>query len=125
MRTDARLISYTPLVGVDGSGEPRFGVNIVAALMPACQVGEPSRRRQDDAAADQVRADLLVTLPRRVFEAAGRLPATGDRVVVKPDAWMAEPRVGDVLAFTESGGLIRLELSERVDLRGGVGGGGA
>jgi hypothetical protein len=119
MLANARMIAYTPVTGVDGNGEPRFGVNAVAALMPACQIAEPARRRVDSPDADQVQADMLVTVPRRVFEAANRLPATGDRVVVQPDGLMAVRRQGDVLGFKESGAYLVLSLAERVDQRGG------
>lgn len=123
MNTNARLISYMPVVNRLGNGEPVFGINAVAALMPECQIHEPSRRRQDTTSADAVQADMIVTLPRRIFEAAGRRPGVGDRAVLQTIGLLSQTRQGDVVEVRDAAGapgMIVLTLHERVDNRGGA-----
>lgn len=124
MLTNARLISYTPLEHTNGRGEPVYGVNLAGALMPDCQITEPTRRRVDDPAADQVQADMLVTVPRRLFEVAGKSPSTGDRLVVRTGGLLPQDRQGDVVEVRDADGRsVVLSVKERTDRRGGTGGG--
>jgi hypothetical protein len=122
MIANARLISHTPLKAPDGRGEPVFGLNTVGAVMPACQVVEPARRRVDDQSADTVQADMVVIVPLAAF--GGVVVGTGDRVAVRMDGLLGCMRTGDVLGVRRrDGSVIELSLTERVDLAETAGGG--
>lgn len=115
MIVNARLMAHTPLKAPDGRGEPVFGLNTVAAVMPACQVVEPARRRVDDQSADTVQADMVVIVPLAAF--GGSVVGTGDRFVVRMDGLMGCTRTGDVVWIRQRDGrVIEVSLSERVDL---------
>lgn len=120
MIANARLISHTPLKAPDGRGEPVFGLNTVGAVMPPCQVVEPSRRRVDDQSADTVQADMVVIVPLAAF--GGVMVGTGDRVAVRMDGLMGCDRIADVLGIRQRDGrVVELHLHERVDLAEGGG----
>ena len=122
MIANARLIAHTPLKAPDGRGEPVFGLNTVGAVMPACQVVEPARRRVDDQSADTVQADRVLIVPLAAF--GGGVVGTGDRVVVREDGLMGCTWRADVLSVRRRDGrVIELGLTERVDLSETAGGG--
>lgn len=118
MVTNARLIAHTAQTNVTGSGEPVFGVNRLAAPVP-CQLVEPSAHQVSTAAAEGVRLETILVVPRRAFVIGGRMPAPGDRMTVRPNALLAEERTGDLIDATEHGmvgeGLLRLRLGQRCD----------